>query len=138
MSRNKQRESAQAANIFQFTLAGLIIFSLTLIGAAASFVTYKLVASQPPKLAETLRWILKDKTRSVHVGPWGELITRDIDLERPVEYLTEEVANPQPEVWDVQRDERQRRSKALFAKAGLSAGSRLAAAFAEDGVTAEN
>jgi hypothetical protein len=40
-----------------------------------------------------------DKTQSVHEGPWGALITRDIELERPVEYLTEEVSHPQPEVW---------------------------------------
>jgi hypothetical protein len=99
MGKLKKRESAQAANIFQFSLAGLIIFSLALMGGA-SLVVYRLADSRRPDLqADTYAVNPKDKTRSVHVGPWGELITRDIELERPAEYLTEEVATPRPEIW---------------------------------------
>ena len=98
MSRRKNSESAQASNMFQFTLAGLIIFSLALI-AGATFIGFKLATGNHPRLAEAFAVDPKDKTRSIHVGPWGELITRDIGLERPAEFLTEEVATPQPETW---------------------------------------
>ena len=84
--------------MFQFTLAGLIIFSLALI-AGATFIGFKLATGNHPRLAEAFAVDPKDKTRSIHVGPWGELITRDIGLERPAEFLTEEVATPQPETW---------------------------------------
>ena len=98
MSRSRKQESASASNVFQFTLAGLIVFCLALVGGAA-FVTYKVAVVTHPKLTETFAVDPKDKSRSVHVGPWGELITRDISLERPKEYLTEEVTVPQPEIW---------------------------------------
>lgn len=98
MARRNQREAGQVGNTFQFTLAGIIIFSLSLI-AGTALLTYKLAAVSRPKLADTFTQDANDKTRSIHVGPWGELLMRDISLERPVEYLTEEVTSPQPEVW---------------------------------------
>lgn len=99
MKQKKFRESAQAANVFQFTLTGLVVFSLALVGGA-SFAAYKLSATGRPNLqADTYAVNPKDKSRSVRVGPWGELITRDIELERPAEYLTEEVTHPRPETW---------------------------------------
>jgi hypothetical protein len=119
MKKSRKQEAAQASNVFQFTLAGLIFFSLALIGSSA-FLACKLTAGSRPKLAETFAVDPKDKTRSVHVGAWGELITRDIDLERPVEYLTEEVANPQPEVWTF-NGLKPEAVKELLARNGLSA-----------------
>jgi len=98
MSRSRPQESGAATNVFQFTLAGLIVFTLALI-AGASFITYKLTVVSLPKLAESFAVDPKDKTSSVRVGAWGELLLRDISLERPAEYLTEEVTDPQPEVW---------------------------------------
>jgi hypothetical protein len=99
MIRTRKQESGAATNVFQFTLSGLIIFSLTIAGGA-SFVAYKLAAVNHPDLqADTYAENPKDKTRSVHVGPWGELRTRDIELERPVEYMTEEASHPHPENW---------------------------------------
>jgi hypothetical protein len=93
----QQRESGQAANSFQFTLAGLIIFSLALMGGT-SFITWKLsqqgLARTEPYAVDT-----HDKSAIVRNGVWGTLLTRDIELERPAEYLTEEVATPRPEVW---------------------------------------
>lgn len=97
MSRNKRQESGQTGNAFQFTLTGLIIFSLALIGGA-SFVTYKVarntVPAGSPYAVDT-----KEQLSDLQSGPWGTLLTRDIQLERPVEYLTEEVLDPQPQKW---------------------------------------
>jgi len=99
MSKFKQRDSAPSANVFQFTLMGLISFSLALI-VGGSLIGFKLATRPQPDLAQDAFAVNpRDKSQSVHVGPWGELLTRDIQLERPKEYLTEEVAKPQPEVW---------------------------------------
>ncbi|MDR3457766.1 MAG: hypothetical protein P4N60_10000 [Verrucomicrobiae bacterium] len=132
MKRPRKPEAAQASNVFQFSLAGLIIFSLALIGIS-SFVGYKLTAKNQPKLAETFARNPKDKTQAVHTGAWGALITRDIDLERPVEYLTEEVASPKPEVWTF-NGMKPEAVKAFFAQNGLSA-AQVAGAFAPGTVT---
>ncbi|HTB85847.1 MAG TPA: hypothetical protein VK742_19540 [Candidatus Sulfotelmatobacter sp.] len=127
MSKLKGREAAQASNIFQFSLAGLIIFSLTLIGASA-FIGYKLTAVNRSTMVRAFVTNPNDKTQSVHEGPWGALVSRDIELERPVEYLTEEVAHPQPEKW-IFNGLNAEAVKALFARDGLSA-SQISAAFA--------
>lgn len=125
MSRPRKLESAAATNVFQFTLAGLIIFTLALIGGA-SFITYKLTVVSRPKLAESFAVDPKDKTSSVHIGAWGELLTRDISLERPAEYLTEDVSNPQPEVWTF-AGRKPDAVKALLLKNGLTAAQTTAA-----------
>jgi hypothetical protein len=96
MSKIKRQESAQAVSTFQFTLAGLIIFSLALMGGA-SFITYKLTSGRA--VAAGFVVDTKDKSSTVRSGPWGTLLTRDIQLERPTEYLTDEVTTPKPEVW---------------------------------------
>jgi hypothetical protein len=119
MSKNRKQESAQASNVFQFTLAGLIVFSVALIGASA-FLTYRLTLSRSPGLEQAFAVDPKDKSNSVRVGPWGTLLTREIQLERPVEYLTDEVANPQPQVWTF-NGMKPDAVKALFLQNGLSA-----------------
>jgi len=127
MKRPRKLEAAQTANVFQFSLAGLIIFSLALI-AGSSFVGYKLTSGSQPKLVEAFVTNPKDKSQAVHSGAWGSLITREIDLERPVEYLTEEVANPKPEVWAF-NGLKTEAVRALFNQNGLSA-AQVAEAFA--------
>ena len=118
MSRLRKKEAALATNNFQFTLAGLIIFSITLI-AAASFITVRLTAANHPRLAEVFAVDPDDKTRTVHSGAWGDLVMHDIQLERPAEYLTEEVSNPPQEVWTF-TGMKPDAVKALLAKNGLS------------------
>ena len=132
MSKFKRREAAQASNVFQFSLAGLIIFSLTLIGASA-YIGYKLTAVNRSTMVRAFVTNPNDKTQSVHEGPWGALVSRDIELERPVEYLTEEVAKPQPEVWKFDGLNAEA-VKALLARDGLSA-AQISAAFAPGGFT---
>jgi len=136
MSKSRKQEAAQATNVFQFTLAGLVIFSLTLMGGAA-FVTYKLGAVGHPqaKLVDTFAVDPQDKTRSIRSGPWGELLMNDISLERPAEYLTDEVSHPQPEVWTFS-GLKPEAAKAVLAKHGLSA-EQIGLAFAP-GAVAEN
>ena len=118
MSKPHKLGAGHLGNVFRFNLTGLIVFSLTLMGGA-SLITYKLTAVNHAKLAESFARDPKDKTSSVHVGPWGELLLREISLERPVEYLTEEVASPQPEVWTF-NGLKPDAVKALFMKNGLT------------------
>jgi len=120
VSKLRKRAQAEAANVFQFTLTGLIIFSLAIMGGA-SLVAYKLAERAKPDLvSDTFAVNPKDKTRSVHVGPWGELVTRDIELERPAEYLTDETTNPRPEIWEFKGMDAAA-VKSLLAANGLSA-----------------
>jgi hypothetical protein len=128
MSKTRRQDSAAATNIFQFTLGGLVIFTVALV-ITASVIGYKLAGGNRPSLtADTFAVNPKDKSRSVHVGAWGELITRDIELERPAEFLTEEVTKPQLEIWTF-NNLRPDAVKSLFAQAGLSS-AQAAAAFA--------
>ncbi len=94
MSRQKQRESGLAANNFQFTLAGIILFSLALMGGS-SFITWKLV-SRGAVRTEPYVVDARDKSSVVRNGAWGALLTRDIELQRPAEYLTDEVTLLKP------------------------------------------
>ena len=118
MSKPHKPGLGHTGNVFRFNLTGLIIFSLALL-AGSSAITYKLVAISRPKLADTFAMDTSDTTRSVHAGPWGELLMRDISLERPAEYLTEEVAKPQPQVWQF-NGLKPAAVKALLVKNGLS------------------
>jgi hypothetical protein len=134
MSRRDRTESAKAGNVFQFTMAGLVIFSLALI-AAASFISYKLAAINRPKPSDFFMVNPDDKSRSVHDGPWGTLVERKIQLERPVEYLMDDVLKPQPEVWTFNGLDAGA-VKALLSKNGLTA-AQAAAVCAPNNVRAD-
>ena len=135
MSKPDKRQAAQTSNIFQFTLAGLIFFSLALI-SSASFIGFKLTAMSRPKLADSFAVDPNDKSRSVHAGPWGTLVTRDIELERPAEFLTDEVNHPPVETWRF-NGLKPEAVRALLAKNGLSA-AQLAAALSPANVSADS
>jgi hypothetical protein len=135
MSNPRKQEAAQTHSSFQFTLAGLIIFSLALIGGAA-LITCQLGASSRPPQANSFTLDLKDKASTAHVGPWGELVTHDISLERPVEYLTEEVTQPPPEIWTF-KDLKPEAVKTLLQHNGLSA-PQIATLFTAGGCTENN
>jgi len=134
MSKPDKRQAAQTSNIFQFSLAGLILFSLALI-SSASFIGFKLTALSRPKLADSFAVDPNDKSRSVHAGPWGTLVKRDIELERPAEFLTDEVNHPPVETWRF-NGMKLEAVRALLAKNGLSA-AQLSAALLPANVSAD-
>ena len=119
MSRRDRTESAKARTVLQFTLVGLVIFSVALI-AAAAFIGYKLAAINRPKPSDFFTVNPDDKSRSVHDGPWGTLVERKIQLEKPVEYLMDDVSKQQPEVWTFSGLD-PGAVKALLSKNGLTA-----------------
>jgi hypothetical protein len=132
MSKLRKLEAAQASNVFQFNLAGLILFSLALISGAAT-TAYKLSDKPRHGLAETFAVDPNDKSRSVHSGPWGDLVTRDIELERPAEFLSGEVSDPQAETWTF-NGLKPEEVKVLLFKDGLTA-AQVAAVLAPGTVT---
>jgi hypothetical protein len=105
----------------------MMVFSLSLIVGSA-FIGYKLTASRKPRTVNAFVTNPGDKTQSVHEGPWGALIMRDIDLERPAEYLTETTSKPETEIW-MFKNMKAAAVKSLFAQHGLSA-AQIAQAFA--------
>ncbi len=125
MKKPRPQESGQAANHFQFTLAGLIFFSLALMGGA-SFITWHVTGQRPARL-EAYAVDTHENNSTVRTGAWGSLLTRDINLERPAEYLTEEVTTPQPEVWRFHQL-KPAAVKTLLSQCGLADG-QLAGAF---------
>jgi hypothetical protein len=130
MSKPSKPGAAHAGNVFRFTLAGLIVFSLALV-AGSTFFTWKLAGAGRTKPADAFAVDPNDKSRSVENGAWGEMLLRDISLERPAEYLTVEVSDPQPEVW-MFNGLNPAAVKTLLLKNGLSAAQADAALAAGD------
>jgi hypothetical protein len=99
---NKDNEEGTAIHSFHFSLTGLIIFSLCLM-AGAAFVSSKLFSAKPKPFSFANNDIpapgMQDKDRFTRKGPWGELLTQNIRLERPAEYIPAEVENPEPVTW---------------------------------------
>ena len=120
------------SNSFHFNLTGLVVFSLLLMLGAAC-ITYKLARNTHPKLAETFAVDPNDKSRSIHMGAWGELITRDIQLERPDEYLSSEATAPAVEKWTF-AGMKPEAVKALLVSGGLPA-DQVGKAFTGNAVT---
>src|ERR1035437_3914102 len=100
---NEPDEANGTVNSFRFSLAGLIIFSLFLI-AGSAMVSCRLFDAKPKSYSFAQNDIpdpdIQDKNLFTHLGPWGELLTQNIKLERPAEYISAEVKNPDPEAWN--------------------------------------
>lgn len=102
MSKRKDRDGTVSANEFRFNLTGLIVFCACL-AAGSLFLGAKLLGARQDSPTVRGREIPApgemDKFTFTRRGPWGELLTQDISLERPVEYLTAEMKTTPPPVW---------------------------------------
>src|SRR6185312_11383684 len=101
MGRRNKNGETESPNQFRFNLAGLIIFSVCLIAAAFFAGKFFGKPPQPYSFAQNVFPDLdpKDKSIYTHQGAWGEVLVRNIQLERPMEYITTEIAKDQQEVW---------------------------------------
>jgi hypothetical protein len=87
-----------AGFVIQLNLAGLVIFSLSLV-AAAGLVTYGLMSSRARAVAfdSSSASVLGAAPAPHTLPPWGELVTSDIDLEQPAEYAGFDLeSHPEP------------------------------------------
>ncbi len=102
MAKLKKSNESESVNSFRFSLTGLIIFSLFLMVATA-LVASRFFDSKPKSFSFANNDIpdpdVQDKNMFTRKGPWGELLTQNIRLERPVEYTSLEIKNPEPESW---------------------------------------
>ena len=122
MAKTKKENGASGPLAFRFSLTGLIVLCLCLV-AGSSFITGKLVGArrsaaavlgQNPPVSDE-----RDGAISTRQGPWGELFTQQISLERPAEYFRNQLKAVQPLVWTF-RGMNVAQVKALFIANGLT------------------
>ena len=106
MAALKSKRSADAGRVtIQLHLVGVIVFSLSLV-LAAVLVTYGILKhdSKAGKTsaahgAATDLSSENGEEELTDVPPWGQLITRDIDLQQPEEYVAYETGTQRVETW---------------------------------------
>ncbi len=102
MRQPQNGQDPGSANVFRFNLTGLMVFCLCLI-AGTSLVTLKLTSARARRPTGPLLNLPdpdeQDKYVFTRQGVWGELLTQEISLERPVEYLINEMKTVPPPVW---------------------------------------
>ncbi len=93
--------------LLQFNVTGLIVLSLVLVMSSA-LVTYGLIETRSGGDGEKTKDLPASLQRSVSSSiaveeknppPWGQFLTRSIDLEQPEEYLAYETATNKIETW---------------------------------------
>jgi hypothetical protein len=122
MAKLKNGDGPGSANAFRFSLTGLVVFCLCLI-AASALITWKIASPRhegaPGPALNIPDPDEQDKFVFTQLGSWGELFTQDISLERPVEYLNDEMRAIQTPVWTF-RGMNIAQVKALFVANGLT------------------
>jgi len=102
MAKFKKNNETEAVNSFRFSLPGLLLFTTVLIVGTA-LASSKLFDTKPKPYAfadNDIPDVAKpDKDIFIRKGPWGELLTQNIKLERPAEYIVLAEKNPDPESW---------------------------------------
>ena len=122
--------------LIQFTLSGLVIFSVSLV-AVSAWLTYALTTRGFTRGSAATPTATTADTPGV-VGPWGELKTSNIQLERPKEYVAYEVMTNAPPAW-VFGGMTPERARELMLHSGLTAAQAQAALAPEKiSVTASN
>jgi len=122
MAKLKKTNETEAVNSFRFSLVGLLLFTMVLI-AGTALVSSRLFDTKPKPYAFIENDIPdpahQDKDIFIRKGPWGELLTQNIKLERPAEYIALDEKNPEPEAWTF-NGLNVAQVKALLAANGLS------------------
>ncbi len=133
MAKPKKDNGQEPGNYFRFTLTGLILFSVCLVAGTALTVA-KCPGGRPaPFSFAAPDPDLPDKATATSRGPWGELLVQNIKLERPVELITLDDINPEPETWTF-RGMTVAQVRALFTAHGVTA-EQAAAALTPDRVS---
>ena len=117
---NNDADTTKTGGSFRFSLAGLVLFSLCLMAGAMAISTWtfsaKSTAPQPAKNGPADPDV--QDSLNTRKGPWGELLLQGIELERPIEYISQEVNDPEPETWTIEahhKDANREGAPGLFA-----------------------
>jgi len=103
MIRTKRREhSTDGGTVIQFSVLGLVVFSVSLVVSAAIAVYTMDLNSR--KSSDKNSKVVSSSTEShtnasASLSPWGDLITSDVLLDPPDEYLAFELENIKSELW---------------------------------------
>ena len=94
---------ANGSTVIQFSLLGLVVFSISLILASGSVAYWAAGKHAPGAVISQISYapqpgVTNDAT-SDNTNPWGELSIRNIQLERPEEYVAYEANSNQPPSW---------------------------------------
>jgi hypothetical protein len=108
-------------------LIGLIVFSVSLLGAA-TLLTYGMIRYRgvvdADKVSSKIQSSSLDDSMSVaeatNIPPCGQLIMRDLDLEQPEEYVAYEINNSKVETWTFE-GKKPEDVQALMQSCGLTA-----------------
>lgn len=109
--------SAPERGIFQFTRAGLVILCIALVSTTALISHTALARSTVAVPAAPDHLVITSSTPS---SPWGELVTGDIFIEQPDEYVSLEKDANHPIRW-VYPDRKPGEVRALMSAAGMTA-----------------
>src|SRR5690348_14926230 len=95
----KQKNEAPRQAAVQFSVLGLVLFSVSLVFAGGLLVSW--VTRRPiHRAAAEGRTPNTQESRAPQVTPpWGELVVRDIEVERPEEYVAAELSTYQVPSW---------------------------------------
>jgi len=122
MSQPRNAKDPGPANAVRFTLTGLIVFCVCLV-SVTSFLTWPLTRYRQSATAGPALNIpdpdQQDEYTFTRQGPWGELLTSEISLQRPLEYLNQELKTAPPAEWTF-RGLNAAQVKALFLANGLT------------------
>lgn len=129
-SRKRIEQHSTAGVTIQLHLVGMIVFSVSLVLASA-LATYGVVkirnagggAKAPDSAAllpATNHYGMVD-LKEANVPPWGQLIERDIDLQRPEEYAAFQINTNNAETWTFE-GMNPSAVRALMQSSGLAAG----------------
>jgi hypothetical protein len=103
MAENKIKSppATGQGTLIRFSLAGFIVFSVSLL-VIASGLAYWLITSRVSLPGAGLIGSVRAQTPAsspASAAPWGELVTYNIELERPTEYVAYETSSNQPPAW---------------------------------------
>jgi hypothetical protein len=125
VSPSSSASTARGGVLIQLSLTGLLVFGVALVATSVLITrglgTVQLTAR--PKLAtDTPIPAAADAVaKSPDAPPWGQMVTWDIELEQPEEYLAFEVATNKAETWTFQGMTPER-VRSLMQSCGLPAG----------------
>src|SRR6516225_4347427 len=105
--RRSDDPEANGGSAIRFSLVGLVIFSFSLVVSGGlltlgGMMTVRAYSGRGPSdraMAATLSDVANTTADSRQLPPWGELITRQISVERPEEYIGFETQHIDPVMW---------------------------------------
>jgi hypothetical protein len=99
LKKQNKNKRAESGVVLHVNLLGAIVFSLSLVIAAA-MVTFALTRHSHPRLVAGMEVDPTGGPAPAQIAPWGELSVRDIKIKPPEEYLAFELQHITTPAWN--------------------------------------